>query len=68
LQEELGLSNDASVARGLVQHLDRDKDTGRAWAIGIVEGWCLARTTADREAILEIWDKLDTKESFWSVD
>jgi hypothetical protein len=68
LQEELGLSNDASVARGLVRHLDRDKDTGRAWAIGIVEGWCLARTTADREAILEIWDKLDTKESFWSAD
>jgi CHAD domain-containing protein len=68
LQEELGLSNDASVARGLVQHLDRDKDAGRAWAIGIVEGWCLARTTADREAILEIWDKLDTKESFWSAD
>jgi hypothetical protein len=33
-----------------------------------VEGWCLARTTADREAILEIWDKLDTKESFWSAD
>ena len=68
LQEELGLSNDASVARGLVRHLDRDKDAGRAWAIGIVEGWCLARTTADREAILEIWDKLDTKESFWSAD
>jgi CHAD domain-containing protein len=68
LQEELGLSNDASVARALVRHLDRDKDAGRAWAIGIVEGWCLARTTSDREAILAIWDKLDTKESFWSAD
>jgi len=68
LQEELGLSNDASVARVLMQQLDRDKDAGRAWAIGIVEGWCLARMAADREAIFEIWDKLDTKESFWSAD
>ena len=68
LQEELGLSNDASVARLLVRQLERDKDPGRAWAIGIVEGWCLARTTADKRAILEIWDKLDAKESFWSAD
>lgn len=68
LQEELGLSNDASVARLLAQQLERDKDAGRAWAIGVVEGWCLARTAADREAILEIWEKLDTKESFWSTD
>ncbi len=68
LQEELGLSNDASVARLLVRQLERDKDAGRAWAIGIVEGWCLARATADRRAILEIWDKLEEKESFWSAD
>jgi triphosphatase len=68
LQEELGLSNDASVARLLVRQLERDKDAGRAWAIGIVEGWCLARATADRRAILEIWDKLEAKESFWSAD
>ena len=68
LQEELGLSNDAAVARVLMQQLDRDKDTARAWAIGIVEGWCLARSTADRDAILAIWDKLDAKESFWSAD
>lgn len=68
LQEELGLSNDASVARVLVQQLNREKDAGRGWAIGIVEGWCLARTAADREAILAIWDRLDTKESFWSAD
>jgi len=68
LQEELGLSNDASVARSLVQHLDRDKDASRAWAIGMVEGWCLARSAADRDAILAIWDKLGSKESFWSAD
>ena len=68
LQEELGLSNDASVARLLVRQLERDKDAGRAWAIGIVEGWCLARATADRRAIVEIWDKLEEKESFWSAD
>ena len=68
LQEELGLSNDASVARALMRLLDRDKDAGRAWAIGTVEGWCLARSAADRNAISAIWDKLESKESFWSAD
>jgi hypothetical protein len=51
-----------------MRQLDRDKDAGRAWAIGMVEGWCLARSAADRDAILAIWDKLGSKESFWSAD
>lgn len=68
LQEELGRSNDAAVARSLIQVLEREKDTGRAWAIGAVEGYCLVRSIMDREMILAAWEKLDDKESFWSGD
>jgi CHAD domain-containing protein len=68
LQDELGVSNDASVARSLVRQLEREKDTGRSWAIGVVEGWCLARSAADRDAILDAWEKLKGKDSFWSGD
>ncbi|MCA3362202.1 MAG: CHAD domain-containing protein [Roseomonas sp.] len=68
LQEELGRSNDAAVARALVQRLARAGDDGRLWAIGAAEGWCLARSVADRNAILNAWEKLTAKESFWSGD
>ena len=68
LQEELGRSNDAAVARALIRPLEREKDPGRAWAIGAVEGWCLSRSSADRQAILKAWEKLEDKESFWSAD
>ena len=68
LQEELGRSNDAAVARVLMRPLEREKDPGRAWAIGIIEGWCLSRSSADRDAILVAWEKLEGKESFWSAD
>jgi triphosphatase len=68
LQEELGRSNDAAVARGLMQALDRDKDMGRAWAIGAVEGWCLARSATDRDAVVSAWKKLLAKDPFWSGD
>ncbi|MCA3395228.1 MAG: CHAD domain-containing protein, partial [Roseomonas sp.] len=68
LQEELGRSNDAAVARALVQRLARAGDEGRLWAIGAAEGWCLARSVADRNAILNAWEKLTAKESFWSGD
>ncbi|MCA3366599.1 MAG: CHAD domain-containing protein [Roseomonas sp.] len=68
LQEELGRSNDAAVARALVQRLARAGDDGRLWAIGAAEGWCLARSVADRNAMLNAWEKLTAKESFWSGD
>lgn len=68
LQEELGRSNDATVGRGLVQGLTGEKDEGRAWAIGFVEGWCLARSVMDRDDVFAAWKKLATKESFWSAD
>jgi CHAD domain-containing protein len=68
LQEELGRSNDASVARDLVQGLASGGDEGRAWAIGVAEGWCLARSIMDRDGVLAAWKKLTAKESFWSAD
>jgi CHAD domain-containing protein len=68
LQEELGRSNDAAVARSLVQSLAREKDEGRAWAIGMAEGLCLARSGMDRHGVLTAWKKLSAKESFWSAD
>jgi len=68
LQEELGRSNDAAVARSLMQSLALEKDEGRAWAIGLVEGWCLARSIMDRDGVLKAWKKLSAKESFWSAD
>ena len=68
LQEELGRSNDAAVARSLVQSLARENDEARAWAIGVAEGWCLARSMADHDGVLKAWKKLSAKESFWSAD
>jgi len=68
LQEELGRSNDAAVAIGLVRGLAREKDEARSLAIGLVEGWCLARSAMDREGVLKAWKKLLAKESFWSAD
>jgi CHAD domain-containing protein len=68
LQEELGRSNDAAVAKSLMRTLAQEKDEGRAWAIGVVEGWCLARSVMDRDDVLKAWKKLSAKESFWSAD
>jgi hypothetical protein len=51
-----------------MQALERDQDRGRAWAIGMVQGWCLARSITDRDGVLAAWKKLLAKESFWSVD
>lgn len=68
LQEELGRSNDAAVAQALVRGLALQQDEGRAWAVGVAEGWCLARSIADRDGVLVAWKKLTGKESFWSAD
>jgi triphosphatase len=68
LQEELGRSNDAAVARSLVQSLAQGADEGRDWAIGMAEGWCLARSMAEHDGVLKAWKKLSAKESFWSAD
>jgi CHAD domain-containing protein len=68
LQEELGRSNDAAVARSLAQSLAREADDGRAWAIGLIEGWSVARSVTERDDVLRAWKKLSAKESFWSAD
>ena len=66
LQEGLGLANDAAVARGLAAKLAKPGDGGRAWAVGVVEGWSEARVAATRGDALEAWRRLHGKDRFWS--
>jgi CHAD domain-containing protein len=66
LQEGLGLANDAAVARGLAARLARPGDGGRAWAVGVVEGWSEARVAASRGDALQAWQRLHGKDRFWS--
>ena len=62
LQEELGLANDVSVARGLVGSLGAGVP---AWAVGAVEGFAAARTGRARRHALEAWDELLGADPFW---
>ncbi|MCB4823924.1 CYTH and CHAD domain-containing protein [Roseicella aerolata] len=55
LQEELGIANDAAVARGLVASLGGSVP---AWAVGAVEGFATARVGAARKRALGAWDDL----------
>ena len=66
LQEGLGLANDAAVARGLAAKLAKPGDGGRAWAVGVVEGWSEARVVASRGDALQAWRRLHGKDRFWS--
>ncbi len=66
LQDGLGLANDAAVARGLAARLARPGDGGRAWAVGVVEGWSEARGAASRGDALRAWRRLHGKDRFWS--
>ncbi|MEO3472094.1 CHAD domain-containing protein [Roseomonas sp. CAU 1739] len=66
LQEGLGLANDAAVARGLAARLAKTGDGGRAWAVGVVEGWSEARVAATRGDALDAWRRLHGKDRFWS--
>lgn len=68
LQDGLGLANDAAVARGLAAQLAKPGDGGRAWAVGVVEGWSEARVAANRDDAREAWDRLHGKDRFWSDD
>lgn len=67
LQDGLGLANDAAVARGLAQRLMRNGQAGRAWAVGVVEGWCEARVAAMRGEARAAWDRLHGKDRFWTA-
>ncbi len=66
LQEGLGLANDAAVARGLTASLAKPGDGGRAWAVGVVEGWSEARVASRRGEALQAWQALHGKDRFWS--
>lgn len=66
LQDGLGLANDAAVARSLAAKLAKPGDGGRAWAVGVVEGWSEARVAASRGDALEAWRRLHGKDRFWS--
>lgn len=65
LQEVLGASNDAEVARGLVRGL-ATRDSGRAWALGVVEGWAALQASLRRQALEETWRDFERRDPFWS--
>lgn len=67
LQDGLGLANDAAVARGLAQRLVHNGQAGRAWAVGVVEGWCEARVMAMRGDALAAWERLHGRDRFWTA-
>jgi CHAD domain-containing protein len=67
LQDGLGIANDAAVARGLVQPL-AGPGTARAWAVGVVEGWCEARVVGHRGDAFAAWQRLGRKDRFWTDD
>ncbi len=62
LQEELGLANDVTVARGLVGSLGGGVP---AWAVGAMEGFAAARTGGARRHALEAWEELMGADPFW---
>lgn len=68
LQDGLGIANDAAVARGLVQALAAPGQGGRAWAIGVVEGWSEARVADHRGDAFAAWERLSGRDRFWTGD
>ncbi len=65
VQEAFGLANDASVARGLVAPLGERGGRDAAWAVGVAEGWALARARRARARATEAWAALLEAEPFW---
>lgn len=70
VQEAFGLANDAAVARALVESLGRGEGGGRSgvtpWAMGVAEGWALARARRARSRASDAWEDLLSGEAFWS--
>lgn len=64
VQEELGHLNDIAVAASLLSKLDRP-EPGRAFAIGVVEGWIAAKADGAREAAFEAWERFLGRDLFW---
>lgn len=65
VQEEFGLANDTSAARGLVSPLAQEGGAGMAWAVGVAEGWALARGRRARGRAANAWAELMQAEPFW---
>jgi CHAD domain-containing protein len=67
VQEAFGLANDAAVARALVAPLaGRGNHGATAWAVGVAEGWALARARRARSRAAAAWEDMLAGEPFWS--
>jgi hypothetical protein len=66
VQEAFGLANDAAVARALVAPLGAKGGGASPWAVGVAEGWSLARARRARSRATAAWEELLAGEPFWS--
>ena len=66
VQEAFGLANDAAVARALVAPLGLKGGGASLWAVGVAEGWALARARRARSRAATAWDDLLAGEPFWN--
>jgi CHAD domain-containing protein len=67
VQEAFGLANDVAVARGLVGQLAGRGGPGPAWAVGVAEGWALARARRVRTRSAEAWEALLAADPYWEA-
>jgi CHAD domain-containing protein len=66
VQDALGLANDTHVARALVAGLGGRGGAG-PWAVGLAEGYALARGAGARKRALKAWARLMRIGAFWST-
>lgn len=64
VQDALGIANDTHVARTLVAGLGGRGGAG-PWAVGLAEGFALARGAGVREKALKSWARLQRTDIFW---
>jgi CHAD domain-containing protein len=64
VQEALGVANDTHVARALVAGLG-GRSGASAWAVGLAEGFALARGAGARDLALDAWAQLQRVDVFW---
>ncbi|MBO1074258.1 CYTH and CHAD domain-containing protein [Roseomonas marmotae] len=64
VQEALGLANDTHVARALVAGLAGRHGAG-SWAIGLAEGFALAKGAGARSKALAAWGRMQGISRFW---
>ncbi len=66
LQDALGEANDAAVAREVASSLVA-RDSRRAWAAGLVEGWALADAGRARRRAAKAWRRMRRAAPFWAA-